>query len=215
MLNDPLINLMIKKNNITKQFGEKEFTLESNQFTSKLLDYKNPSFSLTNRYDFSIFPILLRLNLSNIENELNSSRFEQYKGLTEKLLQLIKDSDLEYGFDSQLDLFLKEKMQQNALATKEWINSVFIEYFDNVDVTTGILRTIAHMSYNEIAPQGITITLAALSHTNPEVKECGIRAYENWANPECLKILRNVDVSEKWLKDYISQVISDFEEDFV
>jgi hypothetical protein len=163
----------------------------------------------------SISPTFTNLSESSFENKMNYFRLNQYYHSTDELLQLIKDTDFEYGFDTPLDFFLREKIQQNSFATKQWLNTVFNENFDNVEIITGILRTIAHLSYDEIAPQGMTMAISALSHKNSEVRECGIRTCENWAHPESLKILKNVEVHEKWLKDYIHQVILDLEEDFV
>jgi hypothetical protein len=147
------------------------------------------------------------------ENTLNRARRKQFEKLTPLLLSLIAENDLEYGYDSALDIFLRERLDENALATKEWLNDLFIRHFSDVPVVTGVLRTVAHLDYDEICPQGITMAIAALTHANQEVNECGIRALENWATPDCLKILRQVNCSAQWLKTYVEQVIVDLEEE--
>jgi len=150
------------------------------------------------------------------ENLANLSRLRQYREqLTHQLLMLIEESELEYGFNSALDVFLRDRLAENALATKEWLNSLFIQHIADPAVTTGILRTIAHLDYSEIAPQGPTIALAALANLNPEVRESGIRAFENWGTLECLHILRTVQCPEEWMQDYVNQVISDLEQELL
>lgn len=150
------------------------------------------------------------------ENLANLLRLRQYREqLTDHLLMLIKESELEYGFNSALDVFLRDRLAENALATKEWLNSLFIQHIADPVVTTGILRTIAHLDYSEIAPQGPTIALATLANLNPEVRECGIRAFENWGTLECLHILRTVQCPEEWMQDYVKQVISDLEQELL
>ena len=147
------------------------------------------------------------------ENRMNGARLSAYKSqFSGKLLTLIQESELEFGYDSAVDVFLRERLAENALATKEWINSLFIENFPDVKITTAILRVIAHMKYHEIAPEGPTIALAALSHVSLEVRECGVRAFENWGTLDCLYILSNLTCSEDWMKKYISQIISDLGE---
>lgn len=150
------------------------------------------------------------------ENLANLSRLREYQEqLTQHLLMLIEESELEYGFDSALDVFLRDRLAENALATKEWLNSLFIQHIADPAVTTGILRTIAHLDYSEIVPQGPTIALAALTNLNSEVRECGIRAFENWGTLECLHILRTVRCPEEWMQDYVEHVISDLEQELV
>jgi hypothetical protein len=210
MSNSTLNNFIRRNPDLNKYIVTRNYveTPRCNEQTLLELDYLSSSSKIyedsKNRFS---------LSNSNSENEINLIRYDYLNRLTDELLQLIRDSDFEYGFDSPIDYFIKKQMQQNASVTKEWLTSVFNQNFRNVEITTGILRTIAHMSYDEIAPQGILMALASFSHKNSEVRECGIRTCENWAHPECLEILKNVTVPEKWLQNYISQVISDLEED--
>jgi hypothetical protein len=153
---------------------------------------------------------------TSTENLANLSRLREYQEqLTQHLLMLIEESELEYGFDSALDVFLRDRLAENALVTKEWLNSLFIQHIANPTVTTGILRTIAHLDYSEIAPQGPTMALAALANLSPEVKECGIRAFENWGTLECLYILRTVQHQVEWIQEYVNQVITDLEQELL
>ena len=149
------------------------------------------------------------------ENILNKRRLRQFKeNYTKELLWIISEQDFEYGFDSSADLFVRGLMEQNDVVTKEWLNSVYIAQFHDIDVVIGLLQVISHLQYFEIYPQGPTMALAALSHANSEVRECGIRAFESWGTIESLKVLRNVECPESWMQEYLSQVIHDLEEEF-
>jgi len=149
------------------------------------------------------------------ENTLNRRRLRQFKeNYTKELLRIICEQDFEYGFDSPADLFVRELMEQNEAVTKEWLNAIYIEQFSDIRVVIGLLQVVSHLQYPEIYPQGPTMALAALSHANSEVRECGIRAFENWGTIESLNILRNVKCTESWMQEYISQVIKDLEEEF-
>ncbi len=107
----------------------------------------------------------------------------------------------------------KQRYTQNEAVTKEWLNSVYIEHFPDTDVVIGLLQVISHLQYSEIYPQGPAMALAAFSHANSEVRECGIRAFENWGTIESLKVLRHVECPESWMQEYLSQVIHDLEEE--
>lgn len=132
---------------------------------------------------------------------------------TKELLHIILEQDFEYGFDSPADLFIKDLLNQNPIVTREWLNSVFLEYFYDRRILIGLLQLLSHMDYFEIYPQGQTMAVAALSHVDSEVRECGIRAFENWSNIESLNVLRNLKCPEEWLQEYVQQVISDLEEE--
>ena len=53
------------------------------------------------------------------------------------------------------------------------------------------------------------MAVAALSHADIEVRECGIRAFENWGNLHSLIVLENLEVSPPWLQDYVRRVVHD------
>lgn len=147
--------------------------------------------------------------LGSVENEWNEERKKQLRQFTGRLIQLTRESSFEYGFENELDQFLREQLAQNAAVTREWLNEVFIENLDDVAVTVGLLRAIAHLSYDEVRPQGPTMAIAALSHKDVQVRECGIRAFENWESLESLKVLETIECQDTWLQDYAARVVAD------
>jgi len=152
-------------------------------------------------------------NKESSENKQNSRRLELFhRQYTQKLLHLILESEFEFGFETLADAFVRDRLKENAMATKQWLNDLFLEHFSDINITTGILRIISHFPYKDIVPQGPTIALAALRHQSVEVRECGIRALENWGTMQCLKILQHLHCPEPWLADYVNQIIADMEE---
>jgi hypothetical protein len=154
------------------------------------------------------------------ENDLNDAIVRHYlDNLTPQLLRLIAETDLEYGYTSVIDTFIRNRLHENAAATKEWVGRVFVSHIHDSAVTTGLLRTISHLEYHEFAPSGLIMAMAALSHADPVVRECGIRAFESWAVPDSLQVLRNVvrqntyrdKCREQWLTEYLEHVITDLE----
>jgi len=148
------------------------------------------------------------------ENKINQRRKEQYrKEFNVGLLAAIESSDFEFGFETVADDYLREKLEENEIVARDWLNELFNNNFSRPSIMVGILRVLANFNYDEIKPEGITMSIAALSHSNPEVRECGIRSFESWDHKECLPILRNITCKEQWLQDYLDQVIMDLEED--
>jgi hypothetical protein len=142
------------------------------------------------------------------ENYLNNKRLRDYQNqFSSELIGLLTEGDFEYGIRSKADILVQEKMQENALATKTWLNHIFIENFDNVPILLGVLRIVARLNYFQIYPEGPTMAVAALSHKNNEVQECGIRAFESWDTLESYNVLINLKGRPAWLQEYIEKVV--------
>ncbi len=134
------------------------------------------------------------------------------KRFADTLLQLIHEEIFEFGMENAADSFVQENLRDNPVFTKEWLNQILLEHFADVEVATGILRIVSHLKYAEIYPTGPTMALSVLSHENAEIRECGIRAFENWGNTDSLEYLKHIKCEEEWLQDYLEQVISYLEE---
>lgn len=148
------------------------------------------------------------------ENFFNKNRFEKLRlRFTEKLLTYFVDEDFEYGIKTKADILVKEQLAVNTLATKSWLNDIFVNNFANTNVLMGILRIIARIDYSVISPEGPTLAIAVLSHKDIEIQECGIRAFESWGTLECLKILLNIKTTTPWLMTYVNDVISDLQKE--
>jgi hypothetical protein len=146
------------------------------------------------------------------ENYLNDIRQKQQtNGFAIKLISCIREQHFEYGITSNADILISEEMKKNKLATKATLNELFVNHYDNPSILIGILQVV---SRNEnIYPEGCMMATAALSHKNFEVRECGIRCFENWVSEATLKILKNISTEPQWLQDYLSTVIHNIEEE--
>ncbi len=149
-----------------------------------------------------------------IENYINKDRLDTLKkNFTRGLITLIREEEFEYGLDTRADILVRKKMEQNAFATKEWLSTLFIESFNNTRILLGVLIIISRFDYFVIYPEGQLMATTALSHKDPEIQECGVRAFENWGNRHSLRILKNLKVPTKWLQEYINAVIDDLEKE--
>ena len=124
------------------------------------------------------------------------------------LINQINSAHFEYGIKNEVDDYLVNSIERYGSLTRQWLEELFIEQFHSPYILCCILRTIAHFEYRYIKPQGMLIAISATRHVNAEVKECGIRCFENWGEPEALSILTKLDISEDWLHDYLEEVIS-------
>lgn len=197
-----------------------ELSVTSETTTSYLPESENTPFDSTDRALIKNETSTLDLvrtedcaSETSYENKINAKRLLEYRTrFNTELVKLIRESEFEFGYDNPVDSFLHDRLNENALVTKEWVNSLFVANYSDVQVATGILRVIAHFDYHEFSPQGPTIALAALTHKSLEVRECGIRTLENWGTLDCLDIIKTIKCHEEWMKNYVHQVILDLEE---
>ncbi|MBD3267528.1 hypothetical protein GF373_12745 [bacterium] len=158
---------------------------------------------------------------SSISKQLDETEFFEkackiaeihiHKKFEENFIQVIHKSNFEFGFHSQADEFVQQALKQYGVYARDWINDLFIRKFDDSFLLSSILRVIAHFDYNQMYPQGITMAIAATTHSDIEVRECGIRCFESWEKPDNLRILRKLTFTEGWLNEYLQDVIRDLE----
>lgn len=126
-------------------------------------------------------------------------------------IQLLRESEFEFGYTTPADDYLKHAIVNYGTFAREWINHIFVSRFSDSSIIIAILRVISHFEYNQMIPQGMTMATSAMVHKDIEVKECGIRCFENWEAPENIDILKSVNISEEWLNEYLQDVIRDLE----
>ena len=191
---------------------------ETDFFTSEEIEYKkNKNLDIIKKnneflniyFDFSV----LHKDIS-VENKINTER-ESFlkKRITNQLIETIIEESFEFGIKSKSEIIIEEQLSINALATRNWLNTIFIDYFDDERIIIGILRIIGRFDERIIFPQGQTMALAALSHKSTEIKELGVRAFENWGTYNSINVLENIDLDIEWLSDYKNQVIEDMKEE--
>jgi hypothetical protein len=152
-------------------------------------------------------------NRSDInENAINKARLlHLQREFTNTLINYIKEENFEYGYNTKADLLIEKYIKINSFAVKEWLNTLFIDNYNIPEIAIGILRLVSRFDIDVISPEGKTMAIAALAHSNLEVKESGIRAFEAWNSLETIDILKTVTVKEDWLKEYLLKVIENIE----
>lgn len=160
------------------------------------------------------------LNSSNYrltENLINNQRIEYLEKMVSPLfITLLKYDEFEFGTKGESVKLMEEHLKINTLATITWFKSLYLHYFANDDkILIGILKVIDALSLENEAIQfeGKFMAMAALLHKNNEIKELGVRIFENNCSFDNYNILRNIHVETKWLQDYINQVKVDFKKE--
>ncbi|MDE0471718.1 MAG: hypothetical protein OXH57_07230 [Ekhidna sp.] len=149
------------------------------------------------------------------ENAINEKRMRFLKEkVTPQLLSFIKEEDFEFGQKSESIMLVEKQLHINAIATKNWFNQLYLNYFrTDRKILLSLLRIVEYLDKELLFPTGQTMAISALVHSNDEVKELGVRILENWCSVESYEILKNIKVDTRWLQQYINQVILDLEKE--
>lgn len=137
----------------------------------------------------------------------------EFKTITENFLNMVRNDVFESGYSSNSEIFFKSMLTKDPNITRNWLNSVYLKYFYDVKILVGILHIISHIDYDLIFPEGQTMAVASLTHQDVEVREYALKAFENWGHPDSLTILKNINCGERWLQEYLEDIISDLEEE--
>jgi hypothetical protein len=129
----------------------------------------------------------------------------QYDRLKAMLQEEITESGIANPSEKIIEsLYAEDKQKANIL-----LNKLFLENFHTPHIIAGILHIISHFDYDIVSPEGQIMAIAALSHKDVEVREYGIKFFENWQHKDGIRILEQIKADERWLQNYINLVIRD------
>ena len=135
---------------------------------------------------------------------------------TQILLGIMENDTFEPGYSTDSEAFVKAELDKDHFSTMLWLNDVFLTFFGDVKTAVGILHIISHLNYEKMYPQCQMIAMAAMNHNSVAVREGAIRAFENWCNPDSLKMLQHVRrQDERWLQNYLERVIEDLNKELL
>ncbi len=148
------------------------------------------------------------------EEEVKSRKLiEELKSQLVIELKYFSLNDLEMTNAETLAFKIEKKYSLHLLG--ELLQYIYVQYNDYHNILAGICRILIHYELDEVMPWGPSILVGLLSHKSETVKEYAVSVVENWANVELLPILRNLDCSSLWLKEYVNDVVKYLEECYV
>lgn len=165
-------------------------------FNVSIIDNSTETSSIANLIDDELTRIIDFLN-------------ENYKS---RLLSLIYSDSFEPGCINNSISFINNLFKYGENAVVQWICQLYQENLNEPRILIGLLNINIYYS-TEFHSVGIIMALAAMTNKSQEVKELGVRVLESKCCTEHYNALRSIKCEDKWLMDYIKQVIIDFEEE--
>lgn len=148
----------------------------------------------------------------NIDNDLTKIIVFLDNNYRNRLLSLIHTDTFEPGCMNNTISFIGTLFKFGETAVVQWICQLYQENLNNPSVLIGLLNVNIYYS-SAFHSVGTIMALAAMTNRSQEVKELGIRVLESNYSEDNYRALQSIQCEDKWLMDYIQQVIIDFEKE--
>ncbi len=183
---------------------EKDLSSFSETDTSTEIQETN-SFSELNR-------LVVRRNF--VEDEAEKDKIvKRLVQELEKALELFDEENEEYSSVERKIVDIEHNYNMRILG--EAIQDIYVHHFNNPLYLLGICRALLRYDLDEVRPWGATMLTGLLNHPDERVKEYTVQLIDNWSDVELLPILKTLQVSTDWLKDYIKDVVKNLEKEDV
>ena len=135
------------------------------------------------------------------------------KLIEKKLTKALKEYSLESETLSQAEEMVCEVADRYPLRLLgEVLTGIYINCYDQQNVIAGICSSLERFDATEISPWGQSIVIGLVNHKSDLVKERVISLIENWGDTSLLTVLKNIDISSTWMREYVNGVIAYLED---
>lgn len=138
-------------------------------------------------------------NFKSLQKEIEER--EQLKFTT-----ILEKDEFEVGFISESEKYFEKISSKYGILSESILINIYLKEINNIKILKNILYIISNLPGNNINSLAI-IPIAAVSNSDDEIKELGVRCFESWDNPKYIDLLESIDTDIQWLNDYIQDVI--------
>jgi len=119
-----------------------------------------------------------------------------------RFVMVARNEEIEYGFVSASERLMKEMFQEFPDSIGAIAQGIFLLEIDKPAVLISLIKAISAIPYAAMWPYSQMIAISALANANEEVREAGIRAFEQWEHPDGIKLLKSTTTALSWLEEY-------------
>ena len=117
----------------------------------------------------------------------------------------------EFGKKSSAEVLVESEVLRGELNVGEILADIYLENSSNEGLLVGLLSIVAHLESRESKTTLTIMAISAFSHKSVQVRECAVRVFEYWAEPDSVNVLSSFELTPAWLDEYRLQVIRDLE----
>lgn len=132
------------------------------------------------------------------------------------LLSLMHDEYYEAGEIPPSETYIKQIADKYGWQkTQLWLQKIWLDHFHDSHILVGLLHVLSHFPYKDVEPGAVAMALGVLQHSDMNVRDYAIKAFENWNSKKALPVLQKLNCDAKWLQNYVNQVIDVLEKEGV
>lgn len=157
------------------------------------------------------YKLFLESEFLESEKKAREIIVRQYKS---DILNVIVNDIFEAGIISQSEFYISNTADENNIEyIREAANELYLDYYNDSHILTGLLIMMGTLEYEKAKPQGQTMALGLLQHEDISVRDRAVQAFERWNSKKGLLVLKCLHCDKKWLQRYVDKVISYLERD--
>lgn len=177
-------------------------------FTSSVTE---SAFSSKNNSDISLSSIERLIVKRNAEDEEH-----QKDELVARLVNELEDALNVYeyeveGMSSAEKKIIEIEKKYKMRILGEVLQEIYMHHFNNSSYLVGVCTALLRYDLDEVRPWGAAILTGFINHPDERVKEATVQLIDNWSDVELLPILKTLQVSSAWMRDYINDVVESLE----
>jgi len=131
------------------------------------------------------------------------------KEFSSEFYRIIEHDHFEFGVTSNIERYVDNWIARDLKTTQLALAQIFYENQLVEKISIGILKILAHVDASILSPTNRGIAMNALTLPSLEVRECAVRAYEYWEDPDFLVDLEIRQLEPAWLEEYKQTVITE------
>ncbi|HDR8123586.1 hypothetical protein PDN28_14500 [Bacillus cereus] len=143
----------------------------------------------------------------HVTNEIEKLTSKRNELLKRKILNMLKNENIEVGYTSMTEMFLNKMLKNDLSETKDIINLIYFDVFDKPKLLQKLVEVVSDLDYEKLSPLNKIIAVGVINHKDVGVQEAAIAAFEKWDDKENLKLLMNIQYTTPWIEDYAKEVI--------
>ncbi len=149
----------------------------------------------------------------NLEYQYEEQYNQLILNLETKLVNLLKNFVIENDVMSEAEKEIANIARKYSFdLLGDIITNIYTKYYSNTNVIVGICVSLERFDSDEVNPWGQSIVYGLMKHPDDIVKEHVISLIDNWEDTSLLPVLKNMNITCKWMTDYVNDVIKHLED---
>ena len=161
-------------------------------------------------HDLSMVPLLIDVEFLGPEaNAASVYQDDSIARLSEELHISFEMDQIESGMDHPAETVISRALAQPSHAnTLGWLRSTCLNSSDP-SFASSVLRCLGRLDSPGTISWRASLVRDALALDDVEIRNAAAQAADSWADPELVEVLSLHRESERWLRSYVAEIISD------